>query len=83
MGETQSGVELFMMKIITFKNRSVPVYYPNEQLATVEQLNHKLYEMELDFDFRKKWKRIKSVEMVRDVAIFQYNDGTKLYLEVS
>jgi hypothetical protein len=39
--------------------------------------------MELDFDFRKKWKRIKSVEMVRDVAIFQYNDGTKLYLEVS
>ena len=72
-----------MMRIITFKNRSVPVYYPNEQAASIELLDHKLHQMELDFDFRKKWKRIKSVEMVRDVAIFQYNDGTKLYLEVS
>ncbi|MBH5318675.1 hypothetical protein I6N90_12790 [Paenibacillus sp. GSMTC-2017] len=72
-----------MMRVINFKNRSVPVYYPTEQSASVELLHHKLYEMELDFDFRKKWRRIKSVEMVRDVAIFQYNDGTKLYLEVS
>jgi hypothetical protein len=71
-----------MMKIVTFKSRSVPVYYPNEQSAFIDLLNHKLYELELDFDFRKKWRRIKSVEMVRDVAIFQYNDGTKLYLEV-
>ncbi|WP_054026216.1 hypothetical protein [Bacillus sp. FJAT-28004] len=71
-----------MMKIVTFKSRSVPVYYPNEKSASVDLLHHKLYELELDFDFRKKWRRIKSVEMVRDVAIFQYNDGTKLYLEV-
>lgn len=72
-----------MMRIISFKNRSVPVYFNQEGTASVDMLHHKLYEMELDFDFRKKWKRIKSVEMVRDVAIFQYNDGTKLYLEVS
>lgn len=72
-----------MMKVITFKSRSVPVYYPIEQVTSVELLQHKLFEMEMDFDFRKKWRRIKSVEMVRDVAIFQYNDGTKLYLEVS
>ncbi|MFF2483164.1 hypothetical protein [Paenibacillus sp. NPDC058071] len=72
-----------MMKIITFKNRSVPVYFPSEQTTLVEQFNHKLLEMEFNFDFRKKWKRISKVEVVRDVAIFQYNDGTKLYLEVS
>ncbi len=71
-----------MMKIITFKNRSVPVYYPNDQVASIDMLHHKLYEMEYDFDFRKKWKIISSVEVVREVAIFQYNDGTKLYLEV-
>jgi len=71
-----------MMKVITFKNRAVPVYYRNEQPSSVDQLHHKLFEMEYDFEFRKKWKRISSVEMVRDVAIFQYNDGTKLYLEV-
>jgi len=72
-----------MMKIITFKNRSVPVYYPNEQATSVEQLHDKLLELEFNFDFRKKWKRISKVEVIRDVAIFQYNDGTKLYLEVS
>lgn len=72
-----------MMKIVTFKKRSVPVYFPDEQQMSVERFNDKLRELEMNFDFRKKWKRIKSVEMVRDVAILQYNDGTKLYLEVS
>lgn len=71
-----------MMNIITFKNRSVPVYYAPGQENALKMLPEKLYEMELDFEFRKRWKRIKSVEMVRDVAIFQYDDGTKLYLEV-
>ncbi|MFD1955030.1 hypothetical protein ACFSL6_12840 [Paenibacillus thailandensis] len=72
-----------MMRIITFKKRSVPVYFPEEQQRSVERFNDKLKELEMNFDFRKKWKRIKSVEMVRDVAILQYSDGTKLYLEVS
>ncbi|MBM7568972.1 MULTISPECIES: hypothetical protein [Paenibacillus] len=71
-----------MTKVITFKNRSVPVHYPSEQLSYMELLQNKLQEMEYNFDFRKKWKRIKSVEMIRDVAILQYSDGTKLYLEV-
>ncbi|AJY74471.1 hypothetical protein [Paenibacillus beijingensis] len=71
-----------MMNIIRFKNRSVPVYYTPGQESSLKMLPEKLYEMEMDFEFRKRWKRIKSVEMVRDVAIFQYNDGTKLYLEV-
>ncbi|MBO7748100.1 hypothetical protein I8J29_28300 [Paenibacillus sp. MWE-103] len=71
-----------MTRVITFKNRSVPVHYPSEQLSYMELLQNKLQEMEYNFDFRKKWKRIKSVEMIRDVAILQYSDGTKLYLEV-
>jgi len=72
-----------MMKIIKFKDRSVPVYFPQDKLQNYDKLNDKLHELEYDFSFRKKWKSIKSVEVVRDVAIFQYNDGTKLYLEVS
>jgi len=72
-----------MMKIIKFKDRSVPVYFPQDKLQNYDKLNNKLHELEYDFSFRKKWKSIKSVEVVRDVAIFQYNDGTKLYLEVS
>jgi hypothetical protein len=72
----------FMMNVVSFKNRSVPVYYSSDQAAMFELLPHKLKELELNFDFRKKWKRIASVELVRDVAVFRYNDGTKLYLEV-
>ncbi|MFD0711938.1 hypothetical protein [Paenibacillus sp. GCM10027626] len=72
-----------MTKVITFKNRTVPVHYPSEQTTYLEMLQNKLREMEYNFDFRKKWKRIASVEMVRDVAILQYNDGTKLYMDVS
>lgn len=72
-----------MMKVITFSKRSVPVYITAEHNESFELLNNKLEKMALDFDFRKKWKRIKSVQMIRDVAIFQYTDGTKLYLDVS
>ncbi|GGG06792.1 hypothetical protein [Paenibacillus abyssi] len=72
-----------MMKVITFKNKSIPVYFPAEKGQYYDLLNTKLDEMSLDFEFRKRWKMVKSVEVVRDVAIFQYNDGTKLYLEVS
>jgi len=72
-----------MMKVITFKNRSIPVFYSVDKSNNYQKLNSKLQELELDFSFRKKWKTVESVEMVRDVAIFQYRDGTKLYLEVS
>jgi len=72
-----------MVKVVSFKNQTVPVYLQNDKIQNIELLNNKLTELEFDFNFRKKWKKIKSVEMVRDVAILQYSDGTKLYLEVS
>ncbi|MBB3112188.1 hypothetical protein FHS18_004274 [Paenibacillus phyllosphaerae] len=72
-----------MTKVITFKNRKVPVHFSSGQTTSLDLLRNKLHELEFNLDFRRKWKRIASVEMVRDVAIFQYNDGTKLYLEVS
>ncbi|MDF2939358.1 MAG: hypothetical protein K0Q90_4731, partial [Paenibacillaceae bacterium] len=34
-------------------------------------------------DFRRKLKKIASIEMVGEVAVFKYFDGTKLYMEVS
>lgn len=72
-----------MVKVVSFKNQTVPVYLQNDKTQNIELLNNKLYELELDFNFRKQWKKIKSVEMIRDIAILQYSDGTKLYLEVS
>ncbi|WP_409344036.1 hypothetical protein [Paenibacillus sp. MBLB4367] len=68
--------------VVTFKNKAIQVYRVDHK-ANLEMLVNKLKEMEYDFVFRKKLKRILSVDLVRDVAIFKYNDGTKLYLELS
>lgn len=68
--------------VISFKNKAIPVYCVDHK-SNLDTLRNKLKEMEYDFEFRKKLKRVLSVDLVRDVAIFKYNDGTKLYLEVS
>ncbi|QGR00213.1 hypothetical protein EHS13_22680 [Paenibacillus psychroresistens] len=71
------------MSIISFKNKPIRVLYILSTPQNLNQLKNKLTEMELNLDFRKKLKKISSVELINDVAIFIYNDGTKLYLEVS
>lgn len=40
-------------------------------------------EMELDLEFRRKWKKTTDVELWSDAAIFKFSDGTKLYLNIS
>lgn len=68
--------------IISYKNKSIPVHqYASSAMLPV--LNAKLSELEYDFEFRKKFKQILSIELMSQVAIFQYRDGTKMYLEVS
>lgn len=71
------------INVISFKNKTIPVISKSNRNASLEQLSNKLRELELDFEFRKKWKKISSIEMVGEVAVFKYYDGTKLYLEVS
>jgi hypothetical protein len=71
------------ISIISFKNKPIRVQYNLSTPQNLNLLKNKLNEMELNFDFRKKLKKISSVELINDVAIFIYNDGTKLYLEVS
>ena len=73
-----------MTKTVIFGGRCVPVHFAaNRANDGVAMLRNKLERLTLDFEFRRKWRRIQSVELVHDVAIFQYADGTKLYLEVS
>ncbi|MEC0228411.1 MULTISPECIES: hypothetical protein [Paenibacillus] len=68
---------------IRFKNKSIPVLNFTQRHSHMELLSSKLKEFELHFEFRKKLKMISMIEIIGDVAIFKYNDGTKLYLEVS
>jgi hypothetical protein len=67
---------------IRFKNKMIPVINYSRTSNTA-LLSNKLNEMELDFEFRKKLKMISLIEIIGEVAIFKYHDGTKLYLEVS
>ncbi|UJF35940.1 hypothetical protein [Paenibacillus hexagrammi] len=68
---------------IKFKNKTIPVLNYTQKRSQMELLSNKLVELELNFEFRKKLKMISLIEIIGDVAIFKYNDGTKLYLEVS
>jgi hypothetical protein len=67
---------------IRFKNKVIPVLNYSHASNTA-QLTNKLNEMQLDFEFRRKLKMISLIEIIGEVAIFKYHDGTKLYLEVS
>jgi hypothetical protein len=68
---------------ILFKNKTIQVLNYTHKSSHLELLKDKLKELELDFEFRKKLKMISLIEIIGDVAIFKYHDGTKLYLEVS
>ncbi|NQX63286.1 hypothetical protein [Paenibacillus qinlingensis] len=68
---------------IRFKNKSIPVMNFTHKRSQMALLSTKLKEYELHFEFRRKLKMISMIEIIGDVAIFKYNDGTKLYLEVS
>jgi hypothetical protein len=68
---------------ISYKKRTIPVLNHTGNTKRIGLLNAKLQELEFDFEFRKKLKKIALIEMIGDVAIFKYHDGSKLYLEVS
>lgn len=68
---------------IRFKSKSIPVLNYTHKVSQMELLTNKLKELELNFEFRKKLRMISLIEIIGDVAIFKYHDGTKLYLEVS
>lgn len=68
---------------IRFKNKPITVLNYSRKPSNIELLHNKLKELQLNFEFRRKLKMISIIEIIGDVAIFKYHDGTKLYLEVS
>ncbi|MFD0616676.1 hypothetical protein ACFQZR_04325 [Paenibacillus sp. GCM10027629] len=68
--------------VLQFYQKSIPVF-PYHANADIQALRRKVNELKYDFMFRKRWRRIVSIDLGSEVAIFQYNDGTKLYLEVA
>jgi hypothetical protein len=83
MFEKERGGNDMKATTIRFKSKAIPVLNYSTKSSHMELLTNKLSELELDFEFRKKLKMISLIEIIGDVAIFKYHDGTKLYLEVS
>lgn len=68
--------------VIKFKGSTIPVTFFNKEAASVDALRKLFDSLEYHLDFRRKLKKVSSIEMVGEVAVFKYFDGTKLYLEV-
>ena len=68
---------------LKFKQHTIPVTFFNQEAAPLSSLEKLFESMEYHLDFRRKLKKIASIEMVGEVAVFKYFDGTKLYMEVS
>lgn len=68
--------------VINCYDKAIPVYCLDDSV-NLTALERKILEFRYDFMFRSKWRRIVSIELIREVAIFKYTDGTKLYLEVA
>ncbi|MDF2921799.1 MAG: hypothetical protein K0R57_713 [Paenibacillaceae bacterium] len=69
--------------VIRFKEHTIPVTFFNQESAPVASLEKLFESMQYNFEFRRKLKKISSIEMIGEVAVFKYFDGTKLYMEVS
>lgn len=72
-----------MMDVLCFGRRAVPLQNRANRLECRKLLNDRLQEMALDLEFRRKWKKVTTVELMSQAAIFKFSDGTKLYLNIS
>lgn len=72
-----------MMDVLRFGRRAVPLQNRASRLESRRLLNERMREMALDLEFRRKWKNVTNVELLSQAAIFQFADGTKLYLNIS
>lgn len=64
-------------------NRAVPVVNRGRRADNRERLNVKVREMANNLEFRRKWKRAAKIELWSDAAIFQLEDGSRWYLNIS
>ena len=67
--------------VLQFCQKNIPVF-PYHANADIQALRRKVNDLRYDFMFRKRWRRIVSIDLGSEVAIFKYSDGTKLYLDV-
>ncbi|MFC5703671.1 hypothetical protein ACFPVX_20490 [Cohnella faecalis] len=68
--------------IIMFGKRAVPLDNRAKKEGSRQRLNERVHELADDLEFRRRWKRVNSIELWSDAAIFRLNDGSKWYLNI-
>lgn len=69
--------------VLKFGKRAVPVENRGRMAGNRERFDTKVRELADDLDFRRRWRKVSRIELWSDAAIFQLDDGTKWYLNIS
>ena len=71
------------MQSVKFGKRAVPIENRARQAGCRERFNDRVRQMADDLEFRRRWKKVEKIELWSNAAIFQLDDGTKWYLNIS
>ena len=69
--------------VLKFGKRAVPVENRGRMMGNRERFDTKMRELADDLEFRRRWRQVSKIELWSDAAIFQLEDGTKWYLNIS
>ncbi|MFC4305571.1 hypothetical protein [Cohnella boryungensis] len=69
--------------VILFGKRAVPLQNRAKALNSRSRFNIRIRAMADDLEFRRRWKHVSYIELWSDAAIFQYDDGSKWYMNIS
>jgi hypothetical protein len=75
--------EIGMNEVLLFAKRAVPLDNRALKAGSRAKLNDRVRQMSGDLDFRRRWKHVSKIELWSNAAIFQLDDGTKWYLNIS
>ncbi|WP_123039803.1 hypothetical protein [Cohnella candidum] len=71
------------LDVILFGKRAVPIDNRARMAESRKKFDDRVREMADDLEFRRQWKKVSKIELWSSAAIFQFDDGSKWYLNIS
>lgn len=69
--------------VILFGKRAVPLDNRAIKTGSRQRLHERVCQLSGDLEFRRRWKMVSKIELWSNAAIFELDDGTKWYLNIS
>lgn len=70
-------------EVMLFGKRAVPIDNRAMKAESRERFNSRVRQLAGDLEFRRRWKAVSKIELWSSAAIFEFDDGTKWYLNIS